>query len=89
MLERYLSKQGLCVYGVVLALLVAYVLFGVMTESDIPAQVNQFQARAIFGGVYHRKLTFSVLVILALLVALPFGFLYDLLTRQGIFAKGK
>ena len=85
MLERMLSKNGFRVYfGIVIPLL-AYFIWGIVTDTGIPGWINHAQVQ-IWGDRYYEKFTLLVVLIGVLVVAFPAGFLSDYFTGQGVFA---
>src|SRR5689334_18947854 len=84
--EALLSKGGQVAYGVALAPLALYVLYGTFADVGPAGWLNELQADW-FDGSYYPKLTFVLLLIPAMVLALPFGLGYDLLTRRGKFAR--
>src|SRR4051794_28852677 len=83
--DGLLSKGGQVAYGVALAPLVIYLLYGTFADVGPAGWLNELQADW-FGGSYYPKLTFVLLLIPAMVLALPFGLGYDILARQGKFA---
>jgi hypothetical protein len=85
MLERMLSKNGFRVYFAIVMPLMAYLIWGLVTDTGIPGWINHAQVQ-VFGNRYYEKLTFLIILTGVLIVAFPVGFLYDYLTGQGIYS---
>jgi hypothetical protein len=86
MLERMLSKNGFRLYFAIAIPLLAYFIWGLVTDTGIPGWINHAQLQ-VFGDRYYEKLTFIIILAGVLIVAFPVGFLYDYLTCQGIYSK--
>lgn len=83
MLEQKLSKWGRRIFGAVVSVFLAYVLWATFTESGPAAWLIEAQAAVI--GAYSLKLTAVLLFVPAVFAAFGVGCLYDYLTGQGMF----
>jgi hypothetical protein len=86
MLERMLSKNGFRLYFAVAMSLLAYFIWGLVTDTGVPGWINHAQLQ-LFGDRYYEKLTFIIILASVLIVAFPIGFAYDYFTGQGIYSN--
>src|SRR5947209_5589448 len=83
--NHLLSKGGRAAFGVAIAPMILYILYGTFADAGPAGWLNELQSDW-FDGYYYPKLTFVLLALPAMVLAVPFGLAYDALTGQGKFA---
>jgi hypothetical protein len=84
--EGLLSKGGRVTFGVAFVPMLVYILYGTFADVGPAGWLNEVQADWL-NGSYYPKLTFLLLMLPAMVLAVPFGLAYDALARKGKFAR--
>jgi hypothetical protein len=84
--ESKLSKWGFRVYFTIVVVGMAYFAWGMMTHTGLATWLTKLQMEMSADRRYSPVLTMVLLVLPVQAVAFPAGFLFDYVTKQGIFA---
>jgi hypothetical protein len=85
--EKKLSKGGFRVYFAVVVVALLYFCWGMGMNTGLASWLIKVQMQMGGDNKYSPVLTMLVLSLPAQAIAFPAGFLYDYMTKQGIFAR--
>ena len=86
-LERKLSKWGFRVYFGIVAVVMTFFAWEMVTNTGVAGWLNKVQGDLFMDGGYSPVLTMVLLVLPVQVIAFPAGFLFDYATDQGVFAS--